>query len=323
MLQTRYLLGRLRQSVLLTVLVTWVVFGLLHLLPGGPLQALLGEQAGVDPASIRRAEELIGFHKPLHERYWEWVSGLARGDFGTSWTVASGRPVGGILASHTVNTLLLTGLSTAISLAAGLALGFAAAARQHRWIDHVATLLAVAGSCIPTFWFGLMLIVLFAVNAGWFPAGDAYPVGRAGLLDRLPYLVLPVATLSLASIASWSRYARSSLLETLHQDYVRTARAKGLAGRRVIFGHAVPNALVPLITVVALDVPHLLAGATVTETVFNYPGMGRLFLTALQMYDWPIVQTIALLLGVSVVLANLGAEVCYALVTPHLRTETA
>ncbi|HXI18536.1 MAG TPA: ABC transporter permease, partial [Chloroflexota bacterium] len=161
------------------------------------------------------------------------------------------------------------------------------------------------------------------VNAGWFPAGDAYPGGKTGLRDRVPYLVLPVITLSLASIASWSRYARSSLLETLHQDYVRTARAKGLAGRRVIFGHAVPNALMPLITIVGLDIPHLLAGATVTETVFNYPGMGRLFLTSLQMYDWPIVQTIALLLGVSVVLANLGAEVCYALVTPQLRSEAA
>ena len=320
MLQSAYLLSRLRQSLLPTVLVTWVVFALLHALPGGPLQAVLGEQAGVDPASIRRAEELMGFHRPLHLRYWEWVTGLARGDWGTSWTVAPGRPVGGILSAHLANTLLLTGLSTALSLAAGLALGTVAAVRRRGWVDHVATAIAVAGSCVPTFWLGLMLIVLFAVQTGWLPAGDAHPLGRTGLLDRLPYLALPVLTLSVASIASWSRYVRSSLLETLRQEYVRTAEAKGLPPRRVIFGHAAPNALLPLITVFALDVPHLLAGATVTETVFNYPGMGRLFLTALQMYDWPIVQAISLLLGLAVVIANLAAEVCYALVTPHLRT---
>lgn len=325
MLQSHYLLGRLRQSAVLTVLVTLIVFGLLHLLPGGPLQAVLGEQAGIDPASIRRAEELIGFHRPLHVRYWEWVTDLARGDFGLSWTVAPGRPVGGILAAHLPNTLLLTGLSTVLSLAAGTALGAAAAVQAHRrrrWMDAVATVVAVAGSCVPTFWFGLMLVVLFAVRLGWLPAGDAHPLGRTGFLDRLPYLALPVLTLSLASIATWSRYVRSSLLETLGQDYVRTAQAKGLPYSRVVGAHAAPNALLPLITVVALDVPHLLAGATVTETVFNYPGMGRLFLTSLQMYDWPIVQAIALLLGLAVVLANLGAEVCYALVTPQLRTDS-
>lgn len=319
MLQTRYLLGRLRQSLVLTVLVTWVVFGLLHLLPGGPLQAVLGEQAGVDPASIRRAEELLGFHKPLPERYWEWVSGLARGDWGVSWTVASGRPVGGILAQHLGNTLLLTGLATLLSLGAGFALGGVAALRRHTWVDHLATLVAVAGSCVPTFWLGLMLIVVFAVGLNWFPAGDAHPVGRAGLVDRLPYLVLPVLTLSLASIASWSRYVRSGLLETLGQEYVRTAEAKGLPRHRVLLGHAWPNALLPLITVIALDIPFLIAGATVTETVFNYPGMGRLFLTSLQQYDWPIVQAIALLLGLAVVLASLGAEVLYAVFAPQLR----
>lgn len=323
MLQPGYLLGRLRQSVVLTVLVTWIVFGLLHLLPGGPLQAILGEQAGVDPDSIRRVEELMGFHRPLHERYWEWVTGLLRGDLGVSWTVAPGRPVSGVLGAHIGNTLALTGLSTLLSLVAGLALGAAAAVQAHhrrRWVDGAATTVAVVGSCIPTFWLGLMLVVFFAVRLGWLPAGDAHPLGKTGPLDRLPYLVLPVLTLSLASIATWSRYVRSSLLETLGQEYVRTARAKGLPFRRVLTGHAAPNALLPLITVVALDVPHLLAGATVTETVFNYPGMGRLFLTALQFYDWPIVQAIALLLGLTVVLSNLVAEICYALATPHLRT---
>jgi peptide/nickel transport system permease protein len=293
--------------------------GLLHLLPGGPLQAVLGEQAGVDPASIRRAEELLGFHKPLPERYWDWVGGLARGDWGTSWTVASGRPVGGILALHLGNTLLLTGLATALSLGLGLALGGIAAVRRHSWVDHLATLVAVAGSCLPTSWLGLMLIVVFAVGLGWFPAGGVHPVGRSGLLDRLPHLVLPVVTLSLASVASWSRYVRSGLLETLGQEYVRTAAAKGLPPRRVVLGHAWPNALLPLITVIALDVPFLIAGATVVETVFNYPGMGRLLLTSLQLYDWPIVQAIALLLGLSVVLANLGAEVLCAVVAPRLR----
>jgi peptide/nickel transport system permease protein len=322
-LQPRYLIRRLRQSLVLTVLVTWVVFGLLHLLPGGPLQAVLGEQAGVDPASIRRAEELLGFHKPLPERYRDWVLGLARGDWGTSWTVATGRPVGGILLQHLGNTLLLTGLATLVSLGAGFALGGVAALRRHSRVDHLATLVAVAGSCLPSFWLGLMLIVVFAVGLGWFPAGDAHPVGRSGLLDRLPYLVLPVLTLSLASVASWSRYVRAGLLETLGEEYVRTATAKGLPRRRIVLGHAWPNALLPLITVIALDVPFLIAGATVTETVFNYPGMGRLFLTALQQYDWPIVQAIALLLGLAVVVASLGAEILYAVFAPHLRAAPA
>ena len=172
----------------------------------------------------------------------------------------------------------------------------------------------------PTFWLGLLLVMLFAVELSWLPAGGALTLGRGDPVDRARYLVLPVLTLAMVQVAPWGRYVRSFLLEALARDYIRTARAKGLPERLVVLRHAAPTALAPLVTLLALDVPALIAGATVTEAVFSYPGLGRLLVTALRAHDWPLVQGIALILGASVVLASFLADVAVALLDPRLRS---
>ena len=320
MLRARYLVARLAQSAVLLLLLSALIFAILHAIPGGPLRAILGEAAGADPAAVQRAEELLGFQQPPLERYVTWLAGVARGDLGASWTVATGRPVGPLLLDALGNTLLLTGSALALAVASGMVLGACSALRRGSRLDVLLGLASFVLNGAPTFWLGLLLIVIFAVELGWLPAGGAQTIGRGDPLDRARYLALPVITLAVVQIAPWGRYVRASLLEVLGREYIRTAAAKGLATRTVLFGHALPNAATPLITLLALDVPALIGGATVTEAVFSYPGLGRLLLTSLRAHDWPIVQGIALVLAASVILANLVAEVAIALLNPRLRS---
>jgi peptide/nickel transport system permease protein len=318
-LRARYLLGRLVQSGVTLIGVTAVLFAILHAIPGGPLRAIVGEAAGVDPAALRRAEALLGFDRPLLERYAAWLRALLSGDLGTSWTVAPARPVGPLLGDALGNTLLLTGTALVVAVALGGLLGTISALRQGSPADHLLGIGSLVLGGAPTFWLGLLLIVLFAVELGWLPAGGAFTIGRGDPADRARHLVLPVATLAAVQVAPWTRYTRAALLEVWRRDDVRTARAKGLAEWTILVRHAAPNALPPLVTLLALDAGALIAGATVTEAVFSYPGLGRLLLVALRAHDWPLVQGIALLLGVAVVLASLLAEGALAWLNPRLR----
>jgi len=318
-LRARYVLGRLGQALVTLVGVTVLVFGLLHAIPGGPLRNLVGEAVGADPAAAERAEALLGLDRPPAERYLTWAGDLLTGDLGTSWVVAPGRAVGPLLWAALGNTLLLTVSALVIALALGGVIGAASALRPGSLLDTGLGVVSLVVGGLPTFWLGMLLLIAFAVNLAWLPAGGAQTIGQGDALDRVRHLVLPVATLAAVQVAAWGRYVRAALLEELGRDHLRTARAKGLSESAVLMRHTFPNALPPLIALLSLDVPALVAGATVTEAVFSYPGLGRLLLTALRAYDWPLVQGIALILAVSVVLASVLADVAVAVFNPRLR----
>lgn len=319
MLRVRAILGRLGQAIVTLALVTLVLFGLLHAIPGGPFRSLLGEGVGADLAAAQRAEALLGLDRPPLERYANWMAALMTGDLGASWVVAPGRAVGPLLLDGLLHSLTLTMTALALSVVVGSALGLVSALRPGSAVDTGLGLISLVVGGAPTFWIGMLLLITFAVDLAWLPAGGARTVGRGDLVDRVRYLVLPVVTLASVEIAAWGRYVRAALLEELGSEHLRTARAKGLSEWTVLRRHVLPNALPPLIGLLSLEAPSLIAGATVTEAVFSYPGLGRLLLTALRAFDWPLVQGIALLLAVAVVSASLLAEIAVALVNPRLR----
>jgi peptide/nickel transport system permease protein len=318
-LRTRYLLRRLAQAIVTLVAVTVLLFGLLHAIPGGPLRNLIGEAVGADPAAAERAEALLGLDRPLWERYLGWAGSLLVGDLGESWVVAPGRPVAPLLMTALGNTLLLTGSALLLALVLGGLVGITSALRPGSPLDLGLGLGSLLIGGAPTFWLGMLLLIVFAVELSWLPAGGAQTFGRDDPLDRLRYLVLPVMTLAAVQAAAWGRYARAALLDELGREHLHTARAKGLSEAAVLVRHAAPNALPPLVALLSLEVPALVAGATVTEAVFSYPGLGRLLLTSLRAYDWPLVQGIALILAIAVVVSSLAAEVVVALADPRLR----
>jgi peptide/nickel transport system permease protein len=319
MLRARYLLRRLAQAVASLVAVTALLFGLLHAIPGGPLRSAIGEAVGADPAAAERAEALLGLDRPPLERYLAWLGGLLTGDLGVSWIVAPGRPVGPLLATALANSLLLTGIALLVALVVGGLIGLASALHPGSALDLGLAVGSLIVGGAPTFWLGMLLLIAFAVELAWLPAGGAQTIGRGDLLDRLRYLVLPVITLAAVQVAEWGRYVRAVLLEELGREHLRTARAKGLSEWAVLVRHALPNAVPPLVALLSLEVPALVAGATVTEAVFSYPGLGRLLLTSLRAFDWPLVQGVALILAVAVIASSLIAEAVVALANPRLR----
>lgn len=265
--------------------------------------------------------------------------GILRGDFGESWKVATGLPVTEVIGSRVSNTVRLTIFASVLSLVIAIPIGILSAVRQYSILDYFVTTFSFFGISMPAFWFGLMLIIIFGVQfQKWgypaFPTGDVYStrvvdgtlasllgVTPQSLADYAIHLILPTAMLSLLSLAGWSRFMRSSMLEVLRQDYVRTARAKGLRERVVIVKHAARNALIPLITIVVFEIPGIFGGAIITETIFNYPGMGRLFIDALNKDDWPIVMAYLFISAILVVIATLVGDILYTIVDPRIRFE--
>jgi peptide/nickel transport system permease protein len=316
---THYLVRRLLQTAVLLVLISMLVFGILQLVPGGPFDALLADP-NVSQNDIDRLNKLIGLDKPLPERYARWLLRAVRLDWGESWQVAFGQPVGRIISDRLPQTLLLMGVSTGLSLLIALPIGIYSALHKYSRLDYAVTSLSFFGVSMPTFWFGLMLMVIFAVDLHWLPtSGVSTPGLENDPLDRLKHLLMPVMVLSLVNVAQWSRFMRSSMLEVLSADYLRTARAKGLMEATVIFRHGVRNALIPVITILGLDIPVLFSGAVITETVFSWPGMGRLLRDAVFGNDWPVVQAVIMITAFLVVLGNLVADILYAVVDPRIR----
>jgi len=316
----RFILRRLAQSVVMLLLISVLVFGILQLVPGGPLDQLAFSNPLITPEQLHNLERLLGLDRPAHERYFIWLLSILHGDFGSSWAVYIGKPVFGAIMERLPLTLLLLGTAVLISLLIAIPLGIFSAIRQYSRLDYAVTGMSYFGLSMPTFWFGLMMIIIFSVELHWLPtSGVTTPITGGDIVDRIRHLIMPASVLALINIAHWSRYIRSSMLEILKQDYVRTARAKGLIERVVIVRHALRNGLIPLITLVGLEIPVLFGGAVVTETIFSWPGMGRLFYDALLQSDWPIVQGILLISALLVLLGNLFAEVMYAVVDPRIR----
>ncbi len=355
---TNYLIRRMFTMFIVLVLSTVAVFAILNAAPGGPLDGLRMQtdpRRRLTAEDYARLENLLGLDKPIHLRYIVWLAGddwievlptwftglnafgepfrngdargIIRGDWGESWSVSRGNDVLTVIKSRLGNTVTLMSLATILSLAVAIPIGVFSAVKQYSTLDYAATTFSFIGISMPVFWMGLMMIILFSVKfQQWglpsLPSGGVVSLRGAGagtLWDRAVHLIMPTIVLSLLYMAGWSRFMRTSMLDVLHQDYVRTARAKGLVERVVIAKHAFRNALIPLITIVTLQLSSLFGGAVLTETVFAYPGMGHLYFNAISRSDWPLVMGYLLILAVLVILSNLLADIAYVLVDPRIR----
>jgi peptide/nickel transport system permease protein len=312
----RYLGQRLAQSVVLLVLVSIIGFAVLYLAPGGPLSQF-ALTPGLTQADLQRIAHQMGLDRPLPVQYWDWFTRLLLGDWGTSFR--DGRPVLAVIGDHLFATLLLMGSSTVIAILLGTWIGIKGAIARYSIFDYLATIGAMIALSIPTFWFGLITIYLFSVKLRWLPAGNLYTIGNGSLLDYLHHLIAPSMVLALVTVAIWSRYMRSATLDVVSQDFVRTARAKGLPERVVLVHHVIRNALLPMITLAGLQLPTLLGGALVTETVFTWPGMGRLFLDSLSYRDYPVVMGLLMFSAILVLVGNLVADLLCAVADPRIR----
>jgi len=305
------------QSLLLLVLVTAIAFSLMHLAPGGPL-AVYTMNPTLRAEDIARIERNFGLDRPLYVQYAKWATGMVQGDWGRSFR--DSQPVTRIIASRMLATFELAGTALAFAIIVGVTLGTIGAVKQYSIADYLSTIGAMLALSIPTFWFGLMAIYLFSVKLGWLPSGGRQTLGQPfSLVDRLEHLLLPAAVLGFVLVATWSRYTRASMLEVINQDYIRVARAKGLDERGVVLGHALRNALGPLVILAGIQIPLVFGGALVTESVFTWPGMGRLFVDSLNYRDYPVMMGILFVTAVLVVIFNLLADVIAALIDPRIR----
>ncbi len=312
----RFTVRRLLGAVPLLLGVAVLSFVFMQLAPGGP-DALFARNGRMTQEQLDQIRRNMGLDRPAHEQLLVWLGNLIQGDLGVSYSQF--RPVTEVIWEVFPNTVLLMAAGLALSLLAALGFGILAARRPYGFFDLVTSFVSYFGLAMPVFWFGLMLQLFFAVRLGWLPSAGKYGAEGGGFLDLLRHLALPAFTIAIGSIAGWSRYVRSSTLEAFGQDYVRTARAKGLPERRVVPGHVLRNALIPLVTVVGIDVPLYLTGAVVTETVFAWPGMGRLFFDSLGTRDYPILMGTLVLGAVLIVLGNLVADLVYGLLDPRIK----
>lgn len=308
-----FLVRRLGQSVILLVFVSVVIFIIVHSAPGGPAVLVNPE---LEPELAEQYAEQLGLNDPLPVQYFRWLGNVARLDFGIS--LQHSVPTVDLLKQRFPASLLLASSAMILATVAALGLGIVSAIKRYSIWDTVATLVAFLGLSVPGFWLGIMLIVLFSVQLGWLPSSGMVSTDGGGAVDRLKHLVMPAFVLSTFAVAQLARYTRSSMVETLKHDYIRTARAKGLTERTVIGRHALRNALIPVVTVLAVVVPRLIGGAVITETVFAWPGMGRLAANAAFTRDYPLVMTITMFVAVLVILGNLIADICYGLLDPRI-----
>ncbi len=312
-----YIARRVAQALPLLVLMTMVVYALLRATPGGPMSMYEADPT-VTAEDLARLRAHMGLDQPVPVQYARWLGSLATGDWG--WSLVTKRPVLEMIGERLPNTILLMTVTFAVTLAIAIPVGTISAIRQYSWFDHAATSLAFAGNSLPTFWIGLMLIMIFAVGLRWLPAGGMYTLGEPSSLgDRLRYLILPVATLALFDATHYVRYLRAALLDVIRQDYVRVAYAKGLDEATVVRRHAFRNAAIPLVTAIALDLPQLFSGALITETIFAWPGMGRLFWEAASRVDYPVLMGIFTVASSLVIACNLLADIVYAWLDPRIR----
>ena len=312
----RYVANRLLQAMLLLLIVSALGFAILHLAPGGPLSqfAVSSQMTAED---LDRITKQLGLDRPLPIQYLDWFVRMLRGDWGQSYR--DGDAVLSVIGSHLGATLELMMTATIIAILLGCWIGVLGAIRRYSLFDSLATVGAMVALSIPTFWFGLVTIYLFSVTLGWLPSGNRQTVGDGSLLDLLHHLVAPALVLALVETAMWARFMRSSMLDVINQDYIRTARAKGLPEWRIVTLHALRNALLPMITVAGLQFPTLLGGALVAETVFTWPGMGRLFLDSIGYRDYPVVMGILMFSAMMVLIGSLLADILYAVVDPRIR----
>jgi len=303
------------QAVVLLFFVSVLTFLLIHSAPGGP--ALLANPE-LSREQIQQMTEQLGLDDPLPVQYLRWLGNVVQGDFGSSYNTV--QPVTRLIAERLPNTIMLTGLALVISILVAVPLGVLSALKRNSALDRIIAGFSFIGVSIPVFWLGIMLIIVFAVQLKVLPAGGMYTLGAEfSLLDRLEHLLLPTLVLVVANLAELTRYTRSGMINVLTEDYIRTARAKGLPNRLVLIRHALRNALIPVITIIGVLLPRAVSGAAITETVFSWPGMGRLAVEAAMTRDYPVVLGATLTVALVVVLSSLVTDLLYAYIDPRIR----
>jgi peptide/nickel transport system permease protein len=326
-----YLLRRLIGAVPLLLGILTLIFFIIHLAPGDPTARYFSPN--VSPEVVEQMRRNLGLDQPLHIQYFKWLVSFLKGDFGFSF--GQMRPIGEILPEVLWNTLQLMVVSVVLIFIIGMLIGIIQAVRQYSILDNVLTFLALFFYSMPSFWFALMLILMFSLKASqwgfpdWLrlPASGMTEVGYeflpfgARMLDRLQHMILPAVALGIGNAAGVARYMRGSMLEVINQDYIRTARAKGLSERVVVFKHALRNAMIPIITLLGLYLPILLSGSVLVETIFAWPGMGRVIVEAIFQRDYPLVMATSFIAAALVVAGNLLADVLYAVVDPRIRND--
>jgi peptide/nickel transport system permease protein len=324
----RFIARRLAAMIPLLVGISLVIFALLRLIPGDPVVIMIGAE-NATAEEVARLRRVLGLDQGIHVQYARFLGRIARGDLGRS--ISSDEPVARLIRERLPATIELTLAAMAVALAIAVPAGVISAIRKYSAVDVAGTVAALLGISMPNFWLGVMLIFLFALRLGWLPAsgrGDPFLAGvwslvatgsAASLEAAVRHLILPAVTLGAALAAVTTRLTRSSMLEVIAQDFVRTARAKGLPGRRIVFHHALRNALIPVVTVIGLEFGALLGGAVITETIFAWPGIGRLAIRSIVQRDFPVVQGVVLMIAVVRICANLAVDVVYAIIDPRIR----
>lgn len=309
---TVYILRRLLAIVAILIVTSVLIFGITQVLPGNVAYVIVGQFA--TPDVVAAVEQRLGLNDPFYVQYWRWASGILRGDFGQSMVMD--RPVAPLILDALGASAVLAALSFVCVAILGILLGVLAAVRRNKPLDHLVSMFTYLGISVPEFFWGIVLIIVFARYLHWLPSGG---IGEGSLGTRFMHLILPTATLTFTLIAHVSRLTRSSMIETLRSNYVRNARAKGLPERVVIFRHALRNALLPTITVLAIDVGWLIGGIVVVEAVFAYPGLGRILIFAIERHDLPLIQGTILIIAAIYAFANLIADLSYAFFNPKIR----
>ncbi|MGD0810570.1 MAG: ABC transporter permease [Acidimicrobiales bacterium] len=312
---TGYVFRRVLQSLVVLLLVTVIMFVMFHILPGNPAKAELGPKA--QPQSIAAFDKLLGLNKPLWYQFWVYIDRLAHGNLGFSYI--QNASVALLFTQRFPKSILLVGLAVVVAIVVAIPLGIIQGYRRNTVDDYALTGASFVLYSFPTFWLGLILVEIFAITLHVLPpfAPQGNNVGQ--ILSDWRGLVLPVTTLALVSIASYSRYMRSSMIDSLAQDYIRTAKAKGVSQRAILLRHALRNSLIPMATLIGLSIPALLSGAIITEQVFNYPGVGLLFIQSASSEDFPVLLGLTLVAAVGVIVGNLVADIGYAVLDPRIR----
>jgi peptide/nickel transport system permease protein len=312
----RFAATRLVEIIAVLALMSLAIYGLIGLMPGDPIDLMRSADPRATAADIARLKAIYGLDRPLTDRYLAWAGAALAGELGYSRLFAE--PVLAALLPRLVNSLLLMGISFALAFSLALLLGIAAARRPHSRLDAAINLLSFAGISMPSFWLALLLMLLFAVELGWLPASGIATAADGGFGDRMRHLVLPVATLTLANLGPYTRFVRAAMREALAQDHIRTARSKGAGEIRVVVHHALRSALIPLVTILALSFGGLVSGALITETMFSYPGMGKLIFDAVMGNDYNLALASLLLATAVTLAANFAADLAYFWLDPRV-----
>lgn len=312
----RVLISRLIAAVPLLLGISLILFAVIHLAPGGPLD-VYADNPSVTPAALARIADAYGLNDPLPTQYWLWLKSMVTGDWG--YSIRTGRPVLREIVERLGPTLELSAVALAIAFVTAVTLGVFAAVNEGRLADRLIEVVTLGGLSIPVFWLGLVLQYVLSVQLGWLPSAGKESIDASSFADKAAHLVMPAAVLAFSTSAGWARYLRAGMIDTLRQDYIRTAYAKGLSTRTVLLRHGLRNAIVPAISIMALDLAGLISGAVITEAVFAWPGIGSLFVESMNGRDYPVLMGVLMMGSAAVILANIVADLAQAALDPRLR----